>query len=86
MSRDAANIIAWVSQDVARGVIVDDDVLRHHVLFSNDPVATINAFPRLLVGCSDHVTHEIEDALHETVLGAGLNLMDRVLFLRRQIG
>lgn len=86
MSLDAANIIEWVSRDVDRGVIVDDDILRFHVLFSDDPVATINAFPMLLTGVSDRVTNEIEDALHATVLGTGLNLMDQVRSLRRQIG
>ena len=86
MSLDAANIIEWVSRDVDRGVIVDDDILRFHVLFSDDPVATINAFPMLLTGVYDRVTNEIEDALHATVLGAGLNLMDQVRSLRRQIG
>ena len=83
MSRDAANIIAWVSQDNFSGVIVDDDVLRFHVLMSDDPRATLAAVPQLLVNSPNRVIWDIEYAVRETHFGTGFNLMVQVERLRR---
>ena len=85
MSATAASIVEWVSRDVARGVNVDDILLRHQILHADDPIATINAFPALLVTANNHVIWDIEYAVGETRLVAGFNLMTRVLRLRLDV-
>jgi len=83
MNTTAAAIVEWVTQDVARMNVIDEDLLRAHIIQADDPEAVLRAFPALLINASHRVIWEIEYAVRDTYLGTGYNLHDRVLRLRR---